>query len=95
MYVTIRETEARMSEGGSCRVPAGTEVIPVTGGQGVSYAVKSSALIVTLTGNTHDPHYRYAWVNTADVEETSWKDYCKQVFLSRMATRAARRGAGT
>lgn len=43
-------------------IPAGTEVIPVEGGMGTEWAVKSEKLLIDLTGNTHDPKYRYCFV---------------------------------
>lgn len=47
-------------------IPAGTEVVAVSESSG--FAVKHAALIVRLTGNTHDPHYRYVWVPARIVE---------------------------
>jgi hypothetical protein len=33
------------------------------------WAVASVDLLIKLTGNTHDPKYRYAWVPTDEVDE--------------------------
>jgi hypothetical protein len=33
------------------------------------YAVADAKLLVDLTGNSHDPKYRYAFVDHADVGE--------------------------
>ena len=38
---------------------------------GGGWAISSVQLLVELTGNTHDPHYRYAWVSPEDVNEIS------------------------
>lgn len=44
-------------------LPAGTKVRKVKGASGIDlYAVDSTALLIELTGNTHDPKYRYAFV---------------------------------
>lgn len=48
-------------------VPAGTEVIQPKGTQ--AWAVKSTKLLIELTGNQHDPIYRYYWVPANVVEE--------------------------
>lgn len=45
-------------------IPSGTTVIPV----GNEWAVASVALLVKLTGNTHDPKYRYCMVPSDSVE---------------------------
>lgn len=41
-------------------LPAGTKVEQI--GIGGQYAVVSTKLLIELTGNTHDPKYRYAFV---------------------------------
>lgn len=46
-------------------IPVGTEVLHVAGNGG-GYAVNDTELLVKLTGNDHDPKYRYAWL-PADV----------------------------
>ena len=46
-------------------IPEGTPVILVKGADGLMgdlWAVQSKKLLVELTGNTHDPKYRYAFV---------------------------------
>lgn len=52
-----------MGSAAHCRItiPAGTRAVLVEG-QGGGWAVDDIPLIVRLTGNTHDPHYRYAWL---------------------------------
>lgn len=45
-------------------IPEGTEVTNVTHG---GWAVKDVGLIERLTGNLHDPQYRYVWVSEACV----------------------------
>jgi hypothetical protein len=49
-------------------LPKGTEILEVKG-TGGGFAVKDTALLVELTGNSHDPIYRYLWVAPADVEQ--------------------------
>jgi|JI10StandDraft_1071094.scaffolds.fasta_scaffold199727_5 hypothetical protein len=51
--------------GQSITLPAGTSVKLVKGASGTQgdlYAVESVKLLIELTGNTHDPKYRYAFV---------------------------------
>lgn len=46
-------------------IPKGTRVHLVKGADGMRgdlWAVSSVSLLVNLTGNNWDPHYRYAWV---------------------------------
>lgn len=47
-------------------LPAGTEVMLLENTSGTApfdlWAVKSEKLLMQLTGNAHDPKYRYAWV---------------------------------
>lgn len=53
-------------------LPEGTEVELIKGASGTEgdlYAVKSTQLLIDLTGNTHDPKYRYAFVPTDAVDE--------------------------
>ena len=52
-------------------LPAGTIVDLIKGASGTQgdlYAVRSIALLIELTGNTHDPKYRYAFVPTDAVD---------------------------
>lgn len=52
-------------------LPKGATVMPVTHpGRNTQYALASVRLLKHLTGNMHDPKYRYAWVTRGDVEET-------------------------
>lgn len=70
---TSRDLEMNLW-GGRFTVPAGTEVTLVrdaSGTEGDLYAVASVALLMQLTGNTHDPTYRYAWVPNDAVEEVT------------------------
>jgi hypothetical protein len=66
MAKTIREVTVKYLENigfpYDVTVPEGTELTAVEGGTGISYAVKDVALLIRLTGNTHDPHYRYCCV---------------------------------
>ncbi|QSY98569.1 hypothetical protein J2J97_32205 (plasmid) [Rhizobium bangladeshense] len=58
--------------GSEVTLPAGTAVHLVKGADGIKgdlYAVTSVPLLVKLTGNAHDPKYRYAFVDHADVGE--------------------------
>ena len=46
-------------------IPKGTEVMLVQQADGIKgdlWAVRSEQLLMDLTGNTHDPKYRYAFV---------------------------------
>jgi hypothetical protein len=52
-------------------IPKGTEVILVKGASGIEgdlWAIKSERLLMDLTGNTHDPKYRYVFVKREDIE---------------------------
>jgi len=48
--------------GSRITLPVDTRVISVMGGLGPSWAVANAGLVMELTGNTHDPKYRYCWV---------------------------------
>ena len=48
-------------------IPKGTALVEVKG-HGGGFAVASINLLQELTGNKHDPKYRYVWVNFADIE---------------------------
>lgn len=51
--------------GSTFTLPAGTEIMAVCRGVDMHtplYAVKSSALLIELSGNNHDPKYRYCFV---------------------------------
>jgi hypothetical protein len=58
---TLNEVEVNcwpdLGPGGACRVtiPAGTPAVLTIGG----WAVDDIPLLVRLTGNRHDPHYRH------------------------------------
>lgn len=46
-------------------LPKGTPVVLIknaSGTEGDLYAVRDAKTIMDLTGNTHDPKYRYVWV---------------------------------
>jgi hypothetical protein len=52
-------------------IPAGTRCELVRGASGTKgdlFAIADVAKLIELTGNAHDPHYRYAFVDNADVE---------------------------
>lgn len=53
-------------------LPKGTLVRLIknaSGTEGDLWAVSSKKLLMALTGNTHDPKYRYCWVPADAVEE--------------------------
>jgi len=69
---TTRDLELNLW-GSTVTVPKGTKVRLVKGASGTKgdlYAVDSVKLLIGLTGNAHDPHYRYAFVPTDAVGET-------------------------
>lgn len=43
-------------------IPAGTRCVLVDGPQGCAWAVDDVPLLVKLTGNSHDPKYRYVFL---------------------------------
>jgi len=52
-------------------LPKGTACIFVKGASGTHgdlYAVRDAKVISDLTGNTHDPIYRYTWVDAEHLE---------------------------
>lgn len=64
---TNRDIETNLW-GSRVTIPKGTPVHFVSG-IGGGWVVSSSKLLVELTGNTHDPKYRYAWISEADVDK--------------------------
>lgn len=59
--------------GMSCTVPQGTRVKLIVGADGVKgdvWAIADVAVLIALTGNDHDPKYRYAWVPADAVTPT-------------------------
>lgn len=52
--------------GSDITLPEGAAVVWVEGNGG-GFALASTKLLIKLTGNTHDPVYRYAWVNREQV----------------------------
>lgn len=55
-------------------LPKGSEVQLMEGVDGLlgnRWAVSSVKLLVALTGNAHDPHYRFVFVETGDVDQAS------------------------
>lgn len=57
--------------GSTFTLPAGTEIMAVCRGVDMHiplYAVKNSALLMELSGNNHDPKYRYCFVSPELVE---------------------------
>lgn len=53
-------------------IPAGTRVVRVPNGTGEDlWGVDDVPLLIRLTGNTHDPHYRYVIVPTDTVEASA------------------------
>jgi hypothetical protein len=65
MAKTNRDIEAELW-GSRVTIPAGTPVHFIKGAGG-GWVVSSAKLLMDLTGNTHDPKYRYAWINSNDV----------------------------
>lgn len=72
-YRTVRDITltawANQGPNAACRftLPAGSAVKRVEG-DGGGFAVESVPLLIALTGNSHDPHYRYVWVDESEVE---------------------------
>lgn len=58
--ITTRDVHVTYPDfsGNAVTIPAGTEVMRVNDG----WAVRSVKRLEELTGNTHDPKYRYCWV---------------------------------
>lgn len=59
--------------GKAVKVPKGTLVHLVknaSSNEGDLYAISNIALLVELTGNSHDPKYRHAFVSSDEVEES-------------------------
>lgn len=70
-HATTRDLQMNLW-GQPVTLPEGTEVILVEGASGTKgdlYAVKSVELLKKLSGNTHDPEYRYAFVPADAVGE--------------------------
>lgn len=44
--------------------PKGTPVQRVDNG----YAIRDESTVARITGNTHDAHHRYVWVQESDIE---------------------------
>jgi hypothetical protein len=67
-YGTAREVTVRYLEnigaGIDVTIPKGMLLLKVNG----KYAVQSTALLIKLTGNTHDPKYRWCYVPADAVE---------------------------
>lgn len=63
MHTTNRPIKGEVF-GVNITIPEGTEVINVTRGE---WAIRDVGLIERLTGNLHDPQYRYVWVSEANV----------------------------
>ena len=66
---------ANLGPAAACKVtiPAGTRVkmVPdLDGIHGAGWVVDDVPLLIRLTGNAHDPHYRYATVPADVVSET-------------------------
>ena len=68
MSATLNREIIADAWGTTITLPKGTVLVRVKGGSGPSYAVASEALLIRLTGNTHDPHYRYLFVPDDAVE---------------------------
>lgn len=69
VLVTKRDIPMRLW-GVNVVIPKGAQVKFVKDADGIKgdlFAVASTQLLVALTGNRHDPFYRYAWVEAEDV----------------------------
>ena len=53
--------------GSRITIPKGSAVLHVDGNGG-GFALASTSQLIALTGNDHDPKYRYCWLNGADVD---------------------------
>ena len=53
--------------GSRITIPEGSEVLHIDGNGG-GFVLASTSQLVALTGNTHDPKYRYCWVDSNDVD---------------------------
>ena len=64
--VTVTESTSHVGDGPFAQkitIPAGTRVRSVTDGMGFEHwTVVSKELLIRLSGNTHDPIYRYSFV---------------------------------
>ena len=71
-YRTSRDIEfAQTRQYPAFTLPKGTAVVLVKGADGLKgdlWAVRDHTLIVKLTGNSHDPKYRWTWVPEDAVE---------------------------
>lgn len=47
-------------------IPKG-ERVKFVEGNGGGFVIEDTQLLISLTGNTHDPIYRYAWISGEDV----------------------------
>lgn len=48
-------------------IPKGARVKFIDGNGG-GFAIEDTQLLIALTGNTHDPIYRYAWIADSEVK---------------------------
>lgn len=65
--------------GSTFRLPKGTELIKLQNGQGFDcFAVQSEQLLISLTGNDHDPKYRYCWIPARFVIEATSRERFKR-----------------
>lgn len=70
-HVTRRDL-ALTAWGSSFTLPAGTPVTLIKGADGLKgdlWAVRDARTLINLTGNSHDPIYRYCWIDAAEVVE--------------------------
>lgn len=70
-HVTNRDLPMNLW-GSSFTLPKGTRVRLVknaSGTEGDLWAVESIALLIELTGNSHDPKYRFAFVPADSVDQ--------------------------
>lgn len=72
--VTIKECQTRVGDGAFAQtitIPEGTKVRTVTDGMGFDHwAVYSKRLLIELSGNSHDPIYRFSIVPSDCVKES-------------------------
>jgi len=65
-YRTNRPLDLRYC-GSSITPPAGTQALRIKGADGLRgdlFAAAQAKVLIDLTGNTHDPKYRYCWLSS-------------------------------
>lgn len=97
---TLTEDYRTTFYGADIVLPAGAAVVFVEGNGG-GFALASTQLLIELTGNTHDPVYRYAWIPAQRVNGAEPPESWPKLRPDRVepvdptAEEAARIGAST